>query len=80
MWSILVFFIFGCASKQPSEAIQPRIEPQASPEHCLDACLSRNQMRAVAIEQIRSDCEQECNQIADPTLILQPSEDSDNPQ
>jgi len=75
LWAVLSM---SCARNQPPETIQVRIEPTETPDNCMETCLHNNQMRAVAVEQIRADCETECREISDPTITLNPPEDTDN--
>lgn len=52
----------------PADAPQQRTSPDQGADtpdqamSCVEACVTRNQMRAVAIEHIRQDCATECDQ------------------
>lgn len=71
-----LIMLSACSANTPNPTPAPNTSdtPQqvASPDQgadtpdqaisCVEACVTRNQMRAVAIEDIRQDCATECDQ------------------
>jgi hypothetical protein len=71
----VLMLLAACASKTPepaaptpapasSEDSAPTGEPKNTA--CVEECTRRNQMRAVAAEQIVRDCERQCEDVSPP--------------
>jgi hypothetical protein len=56
LWTLLPLLLIAAIAVARSQRRGKRARPRA----CVEACIARDQRRAVTIEKIRADCEAEC--------------------